>query len=367
MRLINYLKQDKILLVTLGITLPLMLVGPPHLADVNWPVLLNLFSLLLLLKLFESGQFIHYLAQKLVMRSRTQRQLMRWLMTLSFFGAMILTNDVVILTCVPLILKINKKVTFNLLLAISLLCVAANLGSSVTPFGNPQNLYLFNHYQLSLQQLLLMAWPLALVSGGLLWLSCCCFSKAPLHYQPHQIQSPCWQWLWVLVPVAVIVLVVVNNFLAPIWGVIAVILAALILNRQQLYQVDYGLLATFFCFFIVTGILSRLPFLVEILTPLTQTKSGVFLSGILVSQVLSNVPAVMLLAQFTSQVMPLYLGVNIGGLGTLLASLANLLAFKQYLELAPHPQAGRFLKLFSVINVVLLAVLIIFSSLFLLK
>lgn len=82
---------------------------------------------------------------------------------------------------------------------------------------------------------------------------------------------------------------------------------------------------------------------------------------------LSNVPAVMLLAQFTSQVMPLYLGVNIGGLGTLLASLANLLAFKQYLKLAPHPQAGRFLKLFSVINVVLLAILIIFSSLFLLK
>lgn len=367
MKLIGYLKQDKILLVTLSITLPLMLVGSPRLADINWSVLLNLFSLLLLLKLFESGQFIHYLAQKLVARSRTKRQLLRWLIGLSFFGAMVLTNDVAILTCLPLVLKIHKKVAFNLFLALTLLCVAANLGSSLTPFGNPQNLYLFNHYHLSLPQFFLMAWPLALISGGILWLSCFCFSNAPLHYQVRQVQLPQWRWLWVLVPVTAIVLLTVNNLFAPIWGVLAVILAALILSRPQLAQVDYGLLATFLCFFIATGILSRLPVLAAILTQLTQTSNGVFFSGILVSQVLSNVPAVMLLAQFTTQVAPLYLGVNIGGLGTLLASLANLLAFKQFLKLVPQPQVGRFLKMFSVVNIILLAVLIIFSIFLLLK
>lgn len=355
-RMLSRLRHDKLLVCALIVALFSLLLSRPKWSDINSTMLLTLFSLLLLVKIYQAMHVLDYWAIYLVKRSRHFRQLQGYLILLAFFSAMFLTNDVAIITFVPLLLLIATKLKFATPVPVTLITIAANLGSSFTPFGNPQNLFLLSHYRLSIGTFFRMSAPLMLVSLLLLLSTLLFFKKTPLTLPKLKTIKVDKSPLLYLIPVTLLTFSVVFSLVPSFVAVLAVVLAALLYRPKLLSEVDYGLLLTFVCFFIAVGNIGRFAPVAHFFSVLERKEWLVYLSGLLTSQVISNVPAVVLLAKFTQQVHALFLGVNIGGIGTLLASLANLLAYKQY-RLNTNTPNDHFLRTFAIINGLFLIIL----------
>ncbi|MCT6902775.1 MAG: SLC13 family permease, partial [Lactobacillus sp.] len=176
------IKQQKIMWITLLILLlaSLLCHSLPKISDVNWQTILSLFSLMLVTQYFIHIKALDYLSQKIINLARTHRQVAQLLVLLAGFLAMFLTNDVAILSLIPLFLVIHKQVHGPFVFPLSLITIAANLGSALTPFGNPQNLYIYNHYQLSTPNFFKISFPLFLISFALLLLTTFTIPATPL-------------------------------------------------------------------------------------------------------------------------------------------------------------------------------------------
>lgn len=175
-------KKQKIMWITLLILLVVCLIchSIPKASDINWQTILSLFSLMLVTQYFIQINALDFLSQKIIDLAHTHRQITQLLVLLAGFLAMFLTNDVAILSLVPLFLVIHKQVDGPFIFPLTLITISANLGSALTPFGNPQNLYLFNHYQLSTTSFFKISLPLLLISLFLLLLSTFIIPATPL-------------------------------------------------------------------------------------------------------------------------------------------------------------------------------------------
>ena len=286
------------------------------------------------------------------------------LVLLPFFVSMVVTNDVALITFVPfsvLVLGLIGRME-RLLYIVVLQTLAANLGSMATPVGNPQNLYLYAQFELTAGAFFSTVLPLVLVSlAGL------CI--AALRVRPEGIRVSFTQparlrergKLALMAGLFVLCLLAVFRVL-PWPALLAVVLAAMLLFDRPLFRrVDYGLLATFFCFFLFAGNLGACGPVREALTALMARRAA--LTAGLASQVISNVPAAVLLSGFTADWRGLLIGTNVGGLGTPIASLASLISLKIYLR-SPGARPGRYLLVFTAANAVGLAVLSLAALLF---
>ena len=231
---------------------------------------------------------------------------------------------------------------------------AANLGSMLTPVGNPQNLYLYTHYALSAGDFFRITAPLWALSLLLCLLGCLLLPRVKLAPELGEAPRPDRKLLWLYLGLFALCLLSVFRLLP--WGALLAVLAAalLILDRKALLRADFLLLLTFVAFFIFAGNLARLEAVEALLRRLLAGRE--YWTALLASQVISNVPAALLLSGFTDSARELLLGVDVGGLGTPVASLASLISLKLYSR-SREAKPGKFLLVFLLVNVLLLALL----------
>ena len=327
------------------------------LASVNGPLLLLLFCLMAIVAgLRESGVFTYGFV-RLMEHAPSSRMLARIFIFSCFFSSMLITNDVSLIIFVPLaILTLTKaRLTEMLVPVVTGQTIAANMGSMLTPIGNPQNLFIYAHYGLELTEFLRVTGPVVLASGVLLWLSTYRVADTGCEVETEPLPNLPMGKIFILCGLFTVCLLYVLRVLPAevLWAVAA---ALFFIDRRLLLQVDFKLLALFTFLFIGVGCLVRVPALAD--APARLLAGHEFFASLLLSQVVSNVPATVMLAPYTEAADELLLGVNIGGLGTIIASMASVISFKAYLDTRPDRMKA-YLIFFTLSNLALLAVLLV--------
>lgn len=357
---LSFLKKETVFSISALLALVSAFFVPPspeYLDYIDFRVLALLFGLMLVVKGLQSIGLFQYLASGLLRRIRTTRQLCLLLSGLCFFSSMLITNDVALITFVPFAIMVLSLADEKELMipVVVLQTIAANLGSMLTPLGNPQNLYLYSAFSIPMGQFLLEMLPLTLLSLFLVAVSSVLLPDKKIQAaDPEPAAGLPGRKLACYTLLFLVALCCVLRALP--WPVMLAVLVftVLILDRNLFRSVDYFLLLTFVCFFLFIGNMERIPAVSTLVASLLKGRE--LLLGILSSQVISNVPAAILLSGFTKESQALLYGVNIGGLGTLIASLASVISFKIYGG-AAGASKGRYLKCFTLYNIVFLAVL----------
>lgn len=289
-----------------------------------------LFCLMAVVAGFEKAGLFRFIAVKLLAKTQKFLWLAITLVLLCFFFSMVITNDVALLTFVPFTITTLKLSGYakKMIPVVVLQTIAANLGSMLTPLGNPQNLYIFSYYHMAGKVFFCTIFPYAVLSLLLLLVCCWIMGKEEKEQIKIQMELQPLQRQQILISGCLFCLALTGVFrLIPHSVCFAVTLVLLVvLDRESILRVDYSLLATFVCLFIFIGNLGKIPAIHQFLSGVVRGNE--VLSGVVFSQVFSNVPAAVLLSAFTKNAADLLIGVNLGGLGTLIASMASLISFK---------------------------------------
>lgn len=327
----------------------------PQLAYMDFDVLCVLLSLMLVVAELKQIRFLDWLAVELVNKCRSKRQLELVLLAVTYISSMFVTNDVALLTFVPLALVIGKTLQMDMERTVVLQTLAANLGSMLTPAGNPQNLFLYAHYSYTAGRFFAVMAPAAAISLAyiaILWLR---GKDAPLSLNLTSLERPHAGVLLVMLLLLAVDIGAVLHWVNKPAALLLTVAVVFVCDRRRLLCVDYGLLATFAAFFIFIGNISHSSVVGFLQQSLMGTQAGTYIAGLIVSQFISNVPAAMLLAGLTREADALLLGVNIGGLGTMIASMASVISYKLFVAERPA-QAGRYMRTFLYYNILGLAI-----------
>ena len=360
-RIREFCRQEAVLCIAAVCAAATMFLVPPdgaYIEYIDLRVLCLLLCLMAVVAGFQSCGVFQWLTVRMLQRGNGGRGLAVALVLLPFFSSMLVTNDVALLTFVPFTLLLLEHIECRKAIVpmLVLQTIAANLGSMATPVGNPQNLYLYAAYHLSVGDFFSAVLPLT-------GLSLVCLVTAALPVLPEELPAPelgkeileSPKKLAVYGVLFVLCLLTVFRVVPYGWMTLAVMGVVAGISPKILKDIDYGLLATFVCFFIVSGNLGRIEAVQVFLQGLLDKNA--LLTAVLTSQVISNVPAAVLLSGFTDGWRDLLQGVNIGGLGTPIASLASLITLKQYLR-SKGAQPGWFLLVFTVGNIIGLVILL---------
>ncbi len=352
----SFFKKDIVFTIAFSLALFSSALHMPKLEYINLRVLISLFNLMIAVKAFEQLRLLDRLGVAILNRCSNSRRVSAVLISLTFFSAMFVTNDVSLITFVPLTLIIGKKAEIAKTETVILQTIAANIGSSLTPMGNPQNLFIFSYYHLKTVEFILTVGLFALLGIGLLAIFIFRMERREItiHFKKYSFEDRRQAVIWGIV-FAIIIASIVGG-ISYYWAFAVVLLTVLLCNRSLLLKIDYVLLLTFICFFIFIGNLSHFELIHSLAARILNGSASVYFSSILSSQVISNVPASILLAKFTNDWRPLLLGVNIGGLGTLVASLASLISYKLFSRQNPEETKDYLFK-FSFYNFGFLIVL----------
>lgn len=382
----DFFKKETVCCIAFLLAVVSMFFIPPsvnYFSYIDFRVLALLFSLMAVVRGFSSIGVFTRLGTMLLTHVHSLRMLSALFIFLCFFFSMLITNDVALITFVPftiLVLSMAEQKKF-LIPVIVLETIAANLGSMLTPLGNPQNLYLYTISGLSIGAFVRIMLPYSFVSAILLLIFILFLPKdtvstatvantanstntvtasntsnviceAVKARKNSRILFTAYLILFLLclltvlhiLPYQIMLLLVLTGFL--------------LLDYRVLKDVDYFLLLTFLCFFIFIGNMKQISLVHELISKLLVHHE--VLMGIGASQIISNVPAAILLSGFTDDYSALLIGVNLGGLGTLIASLASLISFKFYTN-SNGSDTRRFLGIFTLYNVIFLGVLFVLS------
>ncbi|MFB9760204.1 SLC13 family permease [Ectobacillus funiculus] len=352
----EFLKKDIVLTISLILAAVSCLIYPPRLEYIDFKVLVSLFNLMVAIKAFEELKLLDKFAVAILNKCNNSRTISVILILLCFICSMFVTNDVALLTFVPITLVISKKTQMNMMDTIILQTIAANIGSSLTPMGNPQNLYIYSYYGIKPIPFFSSVLLLAVLGISSLFIFTQKLRKTELKIElpvtAIRDRKKAVVWSLILVIIIASIFGVINYYIA----LVITLMTAFILNRKLLFKIDYLLLITFVCFFIFIGNISHSNAMNTFARANLRGGTSVFFSSIVLSQLISNVPASILLSNFTSDWKPLLLGVNIGGLGTIIASLASVISYKLFIQ-ANRKESKKFLIKFSVYNFSFLVIL----------
>ena len=361
----NAIKNNIVLIIAIIAATITSVIIPPDAAYIDYfdfKTLACLFSVLAVVCALRNIRFFYTIAKEIVRRFRNAKIAVLALVYITFIGSMLIANDMALLTFLPLgyfVLETTKKRKY-LAFTFVMQNIAANLGGMLTPFGNPQNLYLYSRFNIDDFEFVQIMLPPFIVAVALITLCCLIFVRSePLEIDDEPTQLPKRRVAIYLVLFAVSIMMVFR-FMPYQIGLIIVTVALLFLDRRALLKVDYGLLFTFVFFFIFAGNMGRIDVIREFFSKLLDINTLVFSAAS--CQVISNVPSAILLSQFTDNYRELLLGVNIGGAGTLIASLASLITFKEYTKQEPGKIFSYILK-FSAFNFSFLIILTLFCLL----
>ena len=315
----------------------------------DYKTLTCLFCVLAVVCALKNIHFFYMLARKVVQLFKTARMSILALVYITFIGSMLIANDMALLTFLPLgyfVLTTTKKEKYMAFTFI-MQNIAANLGGMLTPFGNPQNLYLYTKYEIPNGEFMAIMAPPFVLSVAIITICCILFVKPePLDLPDEKIVLNPEKTVLYLLLFALSIGIVFRGI--PYWiGLIVIPLTLLFVDRKALEDVDYGLLFTFVFFFIFAGNMARIEAVRNLFSALLNKSTLLF--SVLSCQVISNVPSAILLSQFTENYRELLEGVNIGGVGTLIASLASLITFREYVKHNPG-KTGYYIRMFSLFN-----------------
>jgi Na+/H+ antiporter NhaD/arsenite permease-like protein len=347
----DFFKKDIVFAASLFLAVTSCFVAVPKLAYIDLGVLACLFNIMIVVKAFEELHLLDKLSVGILSRCSNNRGVSLVLILMSFFLSMVFTNDVALLTLVPLALLIGKKSGIDMTRAVILQTLAANIGSSLTPMGNPQNLYIYSYFNLNTWQFFSVIGIFAVC--GLVWLLFLNHRSSDQKLEVSLKQVKLGDKKTAIIWGIVFIIIIFSVFRMIHYGIAfaAVVICAAIMNRKLFLKADYRLLLTFICFFIFIGNLSNIPTVREFMKGLVNSSSATYFGSILLSQVISNVPCAILLSGFTSHWKELLLGVNIGGMGTIIASLASVISYKFYSSENPQ-SAGKYIKKFTLYNII---------------
>lgn len=362
-QIIGWIKRESVLVISVVLAVSSMFMVPPdeHYAGyIDYKTIGLLFCLMLVMAGYQKAGIFQWIGEALLTKVKTSRSVAAVLIFLCFFTSMFITNDVSLLTFVPFsIIVLEMAGMEELLIPIVVFqTIAANLGSMLLPFGNPQNLYLYGQSGYGILQFAAVILPYGTAAFILLTISLLGIKKLPVTL--HTIRNTSEQMkhskdriIAYTILFAVCILAVAHILS---WKITLIIVAAAVflLDKELFFRVDYSLLFTFVFFFLFIGNLGRIPLFCDFLEDIL--KGNEVITAILASQVISNVPTALLLSGFTNQWDALIIGTNLGGLGTLIASMASLISYKQVAQKKPEYRK-KYFKYFTVVNVVYLVIL----------
>lgn len=358
-RLIVFLKKNIVMFIALLaaiLTSFFVPIDKEYIDYFDFKTLTCLFCVLAVVCALKNIRFFYALAHKIVELFKNSRMAILTLVYITFIGSMLIANDMALLTFLPLgyivLLATGKEkyMAFTFIMQ----NIAANLGGMLTPFGNPQNLYLYSKFKIpTLEFMGIMALPFVL---SILLITICCFvfvKKEELVVPEEKIILPKARTIIYLLLFIFSIIIVFR--VIPYWtGLIVIPIVLLFMDKDALKQVDYPLLLTFVFFFVFSGNMSRIDGVRNLFHKLLEKNTLLF--SILSCQVISNVPSAILLSQFTTNYKALLIGVNIGGVGTLISSLASLITFREYVH-HYHHKTKYYIGMFSLFNFAFLIIL----------
>ena len=354
-----FIKQNTVTCIAFLAAVFTCVIVPPdktYLGYFDCKTLSCLFCVLAVVCALKNVNFFYMLARKIVQLFKNARMSVLALVYITFIGSMLIANDMALMTFLPLGYLVVKKTGKEKYMAFLFVMqnIAANLGGMLTPFGNPQNLYLYTKFQIPNLEFMKIMAPPFVIAVLLITICCIAFVKPePLELDDKQfVVEPVKTAIYLLL-FALSIAIVFRGI--PYWiGLIIIPIVLMIMDREALKMVDYGLLFTFVFFFIFSGNLARIEVIRNLFSALLE-KSTLLIS-VLSCQFISNVPSAILLSQFTDNYPELLLGVNIGGVGTLIASLASLITFREYTTHNPE-KTRHYIKVFTIFNMAFLIVL----------
>ncbi len=322
----------------------------------DWSTLACLFLTLAVICAFRNIKFFTIVARKLVLFTGNLRGLFFMLICITFIGSMIIANDMALITFLPLgyfaisVAKQEKYIPYLFVLQ----NISANLGGMLTPFGNPQNLYLYSYFKIPTLEFCGIMLPPFLLAVSLLAICCLFVKPKKLTINEKFPEKLRWKRTLLYSVLFLFSILIVFRIVPFAVGLLVVPIVLFFVDKEALYMVDYALLGTFFFFFIFAGNLARIDVVNEFLATLLQKDT--LLVSTLACQGISNVPSAILLSRFTNNYKALLMGVNIGGTGTLIASLASLITFSEHRILYPG-HTKKYLLVFTVLNLFFLVVM----------
>ena len=362
-RAVKFFKKQTVLCIAVLAALLSCIIIPPdreYLEYFDLKTLTCLFLTLAVICALRNIKFFTLVSEKVVLLTGNLRVLVLVLVWITFIGSMIIANDMALITFLPLSL-FALQTTDNeehMAYVFILQNISANLGGMVTPFGNPQNLYLYSYFNIPTGEFTAVMLPPFLLAVAMLTGACFFLPRRPLALRRRMEEKLNGRRAAVYLALFAFSILIVFR-VVPYWIGLILIPAVLIpMDRSALKSVDYALLMTFVMFFIFAGNMSRMELVNRVLSALLRREP--LLVSIASCQVISNVPTAILLSRFTADYRPLLLGVNIGGTGTLISSLASLITFSEYRILYPE-QGKHYLLLFTLMNLIFLAVMTLFA------
>ena len=348
---LEFLKKEAVLIIALSLAVISCFIARPKLSYIDFKVLILLFNLMIVVAAFKELKVLDNIAVGLLKRCNSYKSISTALVFITFLAAMVVTNDVALLTFVPLTIVIARKANIDVLKIVIFQTLGANLGSSFTPMGNPQNLFIYSYFKLNPLDFFIITGPVLLLSVLFLLFLISRDKKANLSIELEDVKVGNKNHICIFSALFLIILLSVFHLVDYKLTLIITIVTMLFLNKSLFSKVDFSLLLTFIGFFIFVGNISTLDSVKLFMENILGSGKSTFIASLLSSQVISNVPATMLLSGFTTHVKELLLGVNIGGMGTLIASLASVISYKIYSS-EFEVDNNRYLKMFTYYNLV---------------
>ena len=356
----DFMKKNIVMWIALlaaTVTSIIVPIDAQYIGYFDFKTLTCLFCVLAVVCALKNIRFFYILARKIVQMFKTAKISVLALVYITFIGSMLIANDMALLTFLPLGYFVLSTTGMQKYMAFTFIMqnIAANLGGMLTPFGNPQNLYLYSHFEIPTGEFMGIMAPPFVLSVLLITVCCLIFVKSePLEIEDEAVSLPVGRTAIYLLLFALSI-IIVFHFIPYVVGLIIIPIALWFFDRDALKKVDYPLLLTFVFFFIFAGNMARIDVVRDLFSALLEKSTLIF--STLSCQVISNVPSAILLSQFTDNYRELLVGVNIGGAGTLIASLASLITFREYLKHNPGKIKSYILQ-FSLFNFGFLAILL---------
>ena len=362
----GFVKKNTVMVIAMVAALITCFFVPPdekYLGYFDLKTLTCLFCVLAVVCALKNISFFYILAKKIVEIFKNARMAVLALVYITFIGSMLIANDMALLTFLPLGIYVLRSTGKGRYMAFTFIMqnIAANLGGMLTPFGNPQNLYLYTKFNIPNGEFMQIMAPPFVLAVVLITVCCLIFVKPePLVLNGEKVKLPIGRTV-VYMLLFTLAIAIVFRGISHWVGLIVIPAVLLFMDRKALKMVDYPLLLTFVFFFVFSGNMARIGAVRELFSLLMEKST--FLFSVLSCQVISNVPSAILLSQFTENYRALLLGVNIGGVGTLIASLASFITFREYTK-QNKGKTGSYILLFTAFNFAFLIILAVFTMIF---
>ena len=372
----SFVRKEIVLVISVAAALISCIFVVPdaaYFSYIDWHTLALLLSLMVVVAGLRFLGVIRIMGEWVVSHMRSKMMIASSLIGLTFACSMFITNDVALITFVPFAIVVMHRAKMDVFMGpvVALMTIAANLGSMMLPMGNPQNLYLFQTSQMNVVDFVALMAPYtgfaALLLAGFLFVLFRKSSKKTMEPPGHTEKIKRRYSLGKCLRAGVygllflVCLCAVAGVIEVFFTCAVVVIVALFMDRKVFKRVDYGLLCTFIALFVFVGNMGRIPLIHEVVSQLVDTAPVI--ASVVLSQVISNVPAALLLSGFSDQWGALIIGTNLGGLGTLIASMASIISFK-LVTAEGLVKRSAYLKTFTWYNVIFLAALLVFYGVF---